>query len=418
MCILSPLQSYELLSQIIKSLDDDNSYGWQVASSPNASLCYQSSFNIYDNHRSSNITIIDCYYGKTPFLVDKQFCQDKTAKVNFLPTLLLDSNIASNIGNLMNYFSHEQLHKNHGLYKNLLIHIEQKQFDICPYFYYLEAYSKNALEKFYPTVLPIAKGIITFQACDPQKMLYEERLVFSEKIMECYFKDYGTYDFLKVAQNHLESERIKGMLSEINTLLELTYVILLKMVLIHKCYQGTIFNKTKHLYEFLLEKVGLICSYELYLGIYYFAGLADKFINVQTNMQYMDAVKTLKRTAWDVLLLRFPSIMLEREPDNVTNLAYPCTAEKKLQEFGSLLTMDLLINYTKKGRIFAVSGFCFNDLNLKKLQKMQLDETISWINNAIIRRMFQRMDMPSLLYPSNIKIIITDLEGELKKLCR
>ena len=389
---------------------------WLLDSSPLKSPFYSHSCKIKGNDMEAHI--IDQYGGKQPYLVDETFVKKGRSLMTFSPILLLDSHIASQLGRLINITVANkcQMKFDEGI-AILIPHVLEKKIDTTAIFYYLESYVKSNVDMFYTHVIEAAKGIVTFQAVNKDKLLYERKIVLDDEIMENYFKRFSTFDLKMVAEREVESVCTFSMINEVKSKVNLFYILLMKMVLIKKLGQGVILWNVKKFYEFMLEDVGRIFGRELFLSLYYFSNLTGRFINIESNMSFENAKKSLIRSSWDLFLMRFPEIILNKDAEGVTTLAYVCTAEKKLQEIGNLFTLDCII----RGKCalpalnITMPMFLFEGIR-SKLGDEMAGEIEEWLKKTCLNRLYELKDMQKH-EPRDLERVKHILENELKQYC-
>jgi hypothetical protein len=154
---------------------------------------------------------------------------------------------------------------------------------------------------------------------------------------------------------------------------------------------------------------------ELNLAQYYFANLAGKFVNIQSNMNFYKAIKSLKSTAWDLLLLRLPEQLLTPYDLPEINMAYVVTSEEKLLSIGNMFGVEPLFFKDIKSLPSVFLSFNNEDFeniisqdNIQKLRDERIELTLER----------SRMDKEPIIAEGKLDWLIDDLEKQMKYLCK
>ncbi|WP_208910498.1 hypothetical protein [Paracidovorax avenae] len=133
-------------------------------------------------------------------------------------------------------------------------------------------------------------------------------------------------------------------------MIEATRIALIKMILIHKCEQPKASPARKHeeFIRFLRKDLGIMLAREAHLALHYFCDRAGKLLGIQSNTSVEKALGTVRSTAWDIFLLRFPEILFSESPSELC-ISYVATQEKRLQEFARLFTIERVHSSSSSG---------------------------------------------------------------------
>jgi hypothetical protein len=97
------------------------------------------------------------------------------------------------------------------------------------------------------------------------------------------------------------------------------------------------------------------------IAAYYFSNkLPDKFIQVQSDMDFAKVRTKMLGTAWDFLLLRMPENLLLYGTEQDTTLYYLCSADKAVRKLGRLFTIELISN---QSQITALLSFRYDEIS-------------------------------------------------------
>ena len=355
----------------------------------------------------SQIFIIDQFQGKRPRLINSESINSNTYSIHLIPTIILDSNIASKLNN---YYTNKIMKPDEKkATEELLKWISKRNYDFSPFFYFIESIWKDSPIE---SVIPTAASILGLHAMNEKIFLETGDIVYKIETINHYYEQYGSSSLEQCAQimlSHIDKTTIQFYIPLINA----TYATLLKMVLIHKKNNAPFLEKLSEFEDFLYKDIGAKLSRESLVAAYYFADLLGSMIGVQSNSKLENAKRNLKATAWDIFLLRMPELFLNPAHLPEMNVAYVCTAEKKLAEVGNLFEIERLI-YSSNTAIPMSQIMTSYDLLEKKIgvetvsNIFDLNENITK-NYGITYNRFNE---------HNLKYLINDLEHQLSHLCR
>ena len=290
------------------------------------------------------ISVIDQFDGKQLFLVDYDFAARRTGAVNFLPTLILDSNVVDYLTSYVNEpsrLSDDQYRAT----RSLLEFAVRLGCDYNPFFYYLESVAKNGEGKAREHALGTAKALLSLHTMDEELFLREDRIVTDPAVLELTAQRFGGPATIEeTARNMADAMTSLGGGDAFNRVMDYTYAALLKMVLIHLGGRRAVEEKARTLSDFMEDEMNLVLARENAIAPYYFAGRLDKFIPVKKGMSsFAKARGRLRATAWDFLFLRMPEFLLGLGDSQETSLGYVCTGESDLRKVGRLFTVEQLV---------------------------------------------------------------------------
>jgi len=364
---------------------------------------------------SHQIRIIDQFKGKRPMLFNLECMRaPRRYDLKLFITIILDSNIVSglhlyrtNIGNMRPDIKQSL--------KKLLDWLSEYRYDFNPFFYYAESFCKSTEAEFFRTVTPVATSILYLQGMDEDRFLNSGEIVLRKgELLRCQEK-YKAKSFQECARNWL-TEFVNNEMVRFRPYVAISYASLIKMVLIHKMDRRPIVEKLRAFEGFLQENMGMKLARESLFASYYFADLLGKMVGVQANSKYEAAKMSLRATAWDIFLLRQPEFLLN--PGNLPemNLAYICTADKKLVEMGNLFEIKMLATRSD-GMLSPIPAI---EMNYEPFEKKVGESVFECISSLSHENQQKRTlgEQRIILTEEKLRLLVNDLETELHAFCR
>lgn len=317
---VNPYQSYEDIKRII--LEEDRNYRvWDFGIKQS---------NRGPDFKSGNFTIsiVDGFGDNIPSVISYETLMG--FQVPHAPTILLDSNAMSVLNEFVLHPERLSSDKTKAVTK-LLDYFIHTKVDYTPLFYSLEAFSKNKDFDFSDHFVEFSKSILSLQLMDTLHFLKKREIRQDKEIFEQHAEKLEVRDIDEMARRVHEISA--QMLSSYDEKLNVTYVTLLKMVLIHKTSNKSIASKMRMLFDFIFGNFGAMLGAEMGIAIYYFAGKLDQLISFQKGAQFERVISNFRSTAWDIYLLRYPAQFLV-DSKSPFQLAKICTCEKQLAYIG------------------------------------------------------------------------------------
>lgn len=277
------------------------------------------------------ISIIDQFNQCRPRLMNYRSLDDRD--VAFAPSVILDSNASSYLAQYV--ASPERLNRfQRDAIRELILYLAQTNYDFNPFFYYIEAFAKDAQGKVKHHVVAVTEAIIRLQSMDEDLFRnsgkIEPRMVTFKKYAEKLHAD----TYAEMAVNQVEFALSHNPYPELENSYSAIYICLLKTALIQMQRGHDIQRKFVQMRSFMVSNLGVVMGRELYVALSYFSGLLDGFIPLQTGADFAKVRHRIRAAAWDILLLSFPDhFMAHGWPEPVT-LAYICSGDKALQKLG------------------------------------------------------------------------------------
>lgn len=283
------------------------------------------------------ISIIDQFSGKQPLLMSRHTLHGES-KIGFLPTILLDSNIVSCLHEYRTkpVFRKSEIGQS---VRKLLEKFIETGYDYNPVFYFAEAVAKNDLDTLWPYAKEMAATIFTLHSMDEAHFLETDEITHNEEAVSHYLDRFGVSDFSKVPEAFLNHAFCSADHSDLKSTCDGIYAVLLKMILIHLTSRVSIIGKLEQLKSFLDDELGVQMAREFLIAADYFSGNCDRFIPLKKQSKWKEHRPKLMASAWDILLLRIPELLLSQGDHNEVALGYICTAEKALRVISKLFTI-------------------------------------------------------------------------------
>ncbi|WP_220790983.1 hypothetical protein, partial [Pseudomonas amygdali] len=130
---------------------------------------------------------------------------------------------------------------------------------------------------------------------------------------------------------------------------EATEIALLKMVLLREFEMRGASPAEQYIayQQFISSTLNFSLARESQLALHYFSGQAGSLLGIKQNSSRKKAVRNISATAWDLLLLRTPELLL-KPPVNGghVEVAFVATHEHKLAELAQLMEIHTLFPST------------------------------------------------------------------------
>lgn len=390
---------------------------YEFTNSPYEALIYADSLRFEKGNKT--IGLVDQFQGKRPVVLNYDFAVlRKELRLGFIHTLIMDSHIVDALHRFVSGKG-KQDEDSKFVVTQFLNHVSQIKCDYNPVFYMVENWAKSPEEVYLKTTSEKLTSLLTLHAMDEEIFLRSGEISLKQEAIDYYFEKYDASSIEECALRWAESLINVNAFDMYKKHTRLTYACLLKMVLIHflnpEVSEKNIIDKTHQFIKFLVEDLDIMLMREFSLAIYYFSNLAGRFLNIQPNMSYKKAAKNLRATAWDMLLLRLPEMLLEPSRLPEVNTSYIVTSEDKLLAVGELFNLESLFYPNSKS--FGTPALSTKSENFdSKISQENLDLLFQELSQlSFIRR---QIDYDIKLDDSKVEWIINDLEHQLGHLCR
>lgn len=405
------------MNSYIDHMVTNDAHIFEISNSPYDALFHTKS--IFFESNKKKIGIIDQFNNKRPCILNNEFLiEKKKLTFAFVATLLLDSHIVDALHKYVTSIDTLDL-DTRAVTGDFLKHVSKLRCDYSPMFYLAENFAKSSKEQFLKTSSDKLTSIIKLHSMDEEIFISTGKISPKRDAIEYYYDLYKAKSLDECGINYAKEYYEKSYLKKHAEVTLLSYACLLKMVLIHfmdpTLTSKNIIQKYKIFEDFLVNTLGLYLAREVNLSLYYFSGLAGKFVNVQPNMTSEKAKKNLLATAWDLLLLRLPEFLLT--PTNLpeVNMGYIVTSEDKLLSVAELFKLEAIFYEDKTSTGSPLLSF-----------KLELFDNILSSSDfkelrAHNKKMFEsRLNTQAqrIITQPSLKLVIQDLEHQLNNLCR
>lgn len=399
---------------IFSSPSMSNAHIYEFTHSPYEAPFYSQSFDFSCN--TKKIGIIDQFNGKRPIVLNKSFLDGNKLDLQIYQTLILDSHIVDTLHRFVSGCGKLDDHSQE-VTSNFLVHVSKLNCDYNPVFYLTENFAKSTQEQFIKTSSEKLSSILKLHSMDENEFINNGVVKFKKDSVEHYCEIYRSVDLdacgISWAKEFAKSHSQK----KYKDITKLTYACLLKMVLIHfmrpEINAENIMGKYYDFEKFLMTELSIVLARELKLALYYFSNFAGKFVSIQPNMRVEKAKKVLLSTAWDILLLRLPEMLLSPKNLPELNLAYIVTSEEKLLSIGDMFNIESIFYPDKESPAFPILSF-----NVKLFEKVLSPTELNELMKHGERQATSRLSNTSKhISAQSLDWLIEDLELQLSYLC-
>ncbi|WP_370979111.1 hypothetical protein [Agaribacterium sp. ZY112] len=395
---------------------DKDTHFFDLQSSKLKAGLYKSSAEFGDlKHK---VYVIDPFDGKRPLLLNYEFIvEEKALDIGFYHTLIMDSNVVSGLHEYLAY-RRGQIRLNESMVdalESFLEHLCVTNIDYSSIFYLAENYYKEGKGAVLEHSSLRISSILQLFSINPEIFVNDKEIVIDQERKDYYFDLHNGGSFDQCGRNIAKWFVESHEPSMYDTWSNLTYACLLKMVLIKFKYKKEVDRKNEEMYQFMVTDIGAVLSWENALALSYFSGFVDKFIGVDKKTPLERAKYNLKRTSWDVLLLKMPYFLLNVNHLPEVTLGYVATSEKKLYEFGRNISLSLQMCRVGDSVPKPVVSFDLGE-HAEKLGDVKARELgLSSLEIALDRLVGAS---EKAISPVDLKYLVRDLEHQLSFLCR
>jgi hypothetical protein len=352
-------------------------------------------------------TLIDSFDGRKPTVFTYRFLVEGYGIAPFLVGIVPDSNVVSNLHQLVTdesgtFTTTARGQSTRRLLKKLAQH-SLKGWDFNPFFYLIEAFSKKGFDATFPFARSYAESVLKIQTMDDELYLRSGKIVSDPEKLQP-----GSGNFQTASHNLTKGiGEIAGLFSAPEEVLA-TYATLLKIGLTG-LEKSDSFRKVEKVLEFLHNDLGVLLMREAVLSCLHFEGKSGRLIPLQSGAK--EVRRKLLASAWDLFLLRLPEHLIANETNEVTSIYYICTAEKALQKVGRMFVVRRVSSIREgRGHVPPSVGFKYNQLSQEVGNRLTMQ-----LYNAYAQRLSNATERtPRSL--AEISQIVENLEGQASKI--
>lgn len=310
-----------------------NKYEWIVHDSPIESEWMKETV-IFG--KGNPIHLIDQFCGKQPFLINQKYIIDGQLHYPACAVAIVDSNLMDGIVAFMDGATVED-----GM-RGFINFISTKEWGISPAFYLTEQYAKSTWDNFLLHAKRRMRYFYRFLALDREHFLATDQVRLLPEAISFFLEAGRATSLDELADRHVEYFSSEHTQREALETVEASEIALLKMVLVREFEMRGASAVTQFVayQQFMSSVVGVALARESQLALHYFCGHAGSLLGIKENTSKKNALKNIRSTAWDLLLLRTPELMLKPpEIAGYVPVGYVATHEQRLAELANLMSV-------------------------------------------------------------------------------
>ena len=261
------------------------------------------------------VMLIDQFGGKQPYLINQQYREEGELSYPACARVVVDSNLLDGIAALMSGAEIED-----GM-RGFIEFVSREGWDINAGFFLVEQYAKSTRANFILHATRRLRLLYRFLAMDTGYFLATGNVRLLPAAVAHYLAKEGVDSLDEIAERHVHS-----------FIATHTQRKALETVDQYIAYQ-----------RFISSTVNVSLARESQLALHYFSGQAGSLLGIKENTSRKKALRNISATAWDLLLLRTPELLL-KPPVNGghVEIAFVATHELKLAELAQLMAIHTL----------------------------------------------------------------------------
>jgi hypothetical protein len=285
------------------------------------------------------VMLIDQLGGKQPYLINQQFREEGELHYPACARVVVDSNLLDGIASLMSGAEIDD-----GM-QGLIEFISHEGWDINAIFFLTEQYAKSTSANFLLHATRRLRMLYRFLAMDCEYFLATGNVRLLPAAVAHYLAMERVDSLDEIAERHVHSFMENHTQREALDTVEVTEIALLKMVLLREFEMRGASPADQYIayQRFMSTTVNISLARESQLALHYFSGQAGSLLGVKGNTSRQKALRNISATAWDLLLLRTPELLLKPPVDGGhVEITYVATREQKLAELAQLMAIHTL----------------------------------------------------------------------------
>ncbi|MCK9707562.1 hypothetical protein [Pseudomonas syringae] len=285
------------------------------------------------------VMLIDQFGGKQPYLINQQYWEEGELAYPACAKVVVDSNLLDGIAELMS--GGEVCDGMRGFTE----FVSREGWDISAGFFLTEQYAKSTHANFVLHATRRLRLLYQFLAMDTDYFLATGTVRLLPAAIEHYLAKEAADSLDDIAEKHVHSFITSHSQREALETVEATEIALLKMVLLREFEMRGASPAEQYIayQQFISSMLNFSLARESQLALHYFSGQAGSLLGIKQNSSRKKAVRNISATAWDLLLLRTPELLL-KPPVNGghVEVAFVATHEHKLAELAQLMEIHTL----------------------------------------------------------------------------
>jgi hypothetical protein len=360
-------------------------------------------------HGKERYRIIDHLAGRQPILANYDSLVNDLNTIRFIPTILLDSNVMAYLNAYVTGGISSRSSRRGFATKNLLTKLVSLGWDYNPLFYYMETLTRNAFETTFPHARHFAETILRLHTMDEAYFLKSGDIRPDEKQVAKYLEQDNVQTLSELAERHVR-DGASSMPQHMPTdVLQLTYACLLKAGILNSAKISQR-RKMETFFDFVRSQLGLQLAREELVAGLHFRSKAGNLIPIHPNYK-KDFKARIMASAWDIMLLRMPELLLSWGGQQETTLAYVCTGDTTLQDLGAMFTV-LRVTKLKENNYATISQLFFDEGAIKRLLGAEIAGVVLGTYGS---KEIREQGRPSL-ERQKIEKIVSSLEDEVSNI--
>jgi hypothetical protein len=293
------------------------------------------------NANNKTLTIIDPLCGKLPYIFSNKYFNNESLDVKYIPTIILDSNIASDLHQFVTNI--DSNHKDKDILELIILFIKHN-VDYNLFYYCIEAICKSKVEN-HKAIIETIISILQLHTMDENHFLAHHQIKPDPIRVKSYLFQHNCNNLNEVAIKWFEKGNDKDLLLGIDQQNKFTYAILLKIAITYliKGKQSQSLENFKTIYQFMIDEYNCTFSRELIIAALVFIGELQKFLPAKPGIQYSELKKILIATAWDIQLLRINEILLTMSYPHESPIGYIVTRDKQLASLKGVFEIQSIL---------------------------------------------------------------------------
>lgn len=285
------------------------------------------------------VMLIDQFGGKQPYLINQQYREEGELSYPACARVVVDSNLLDGIAALMSGAEIED-----GM-RGFIEFVSREGWDINAGFFLVEQYAKSTRANFILHATRRLRLLYRFLAMDTGYFLATGNVRLLPAAVAHYLAKEGVDSLDEIAERHVHSFIATHTQRKALETVEVTEIALLKMVLLREFEMRGASAADQYIayQRFISSTVNVSLARESQLALHYFSGQAGSLLGIKENTSRKKALRNISATAWDLLLLRTPELLL-KPPVNGghVEIAFVATHELKLAELAQLMAIHTL----------------------------------------------------------------------------
>jgi hypothetical protein len=282
------------------------------------------------NEASEDVKLLDAYDGVMPLVLNaRTLAASQPVNLKALRFVLVDSNVASA---MRRFVQGERLDvRTQRSMELLFAWVHESELNVLPAFAASEAIASTRPDLMSEFVRADLEAALYFAGADYEVHRGTGRFILGRAARLHLIEVYGTDDPREASQ------KIFDMLPKVyEEDLNATEAYLAEALAIRHDTRIRGFAAKADAFLSVIDGFGRLLSEELHVALHLFAGLADGFLPFDPKIRREKLLGRLRAASWDVMLLRYPEMLLAQSDVDCVPVAVVATADRFVQLFAGL----------------------------------------------------------------------------------